>query len=188
MAAGSFWNVPNSLTLLRIALVPVVVVLLNGEVDRADTLAAFAIFLGAMFTDVLDGWIARKWDLMSAAGAFLDPLADKLMVTAALVMLVPLGWLPAWLVVILLCREIAITGLRGIAAQEGLTLAAGSMGKIKTAFQTVALGALLYHEPVAGIDPQPVGVVLMLIATFFALSSAVEYLALFFSAVGKNRS
>ena len=162
--------------------------LLVGEVDRTDTMAAFVVFGVAMLTDLADGWIARSWNMMSAAGAYLDPLADKLMVTAVLVMLVPLGWLPAWLVVILLCREIAVTGLRGIASQEGLTLAAGSLGKIKTAYQTVALCCLLLHEPVMGFNPQPAGMVLMLMATFFSLASGLEYLLLFVKATGSKPS
>ena len=81
---------------------------------------AFAIFIVAMLTDILDGYLARKWNLVSKMGMFLDPLADKLMVITTLVMLLPLGWVPHWMVALLLCRELAVTGLRGIAIQEGL--------------------------------------------------------------------
>lgn len=175
-----FWNIPNSLTVLRIALVPLVVWLLYDEPETWEHYAAFTIFVGAMLTDIIDGWLARKWNLVSAAGAYLDPLADKLMVTSVLIMLVPLGWLPAWLVVVLLCREIAITGLRGIASQEGMLLSASTLGKFKTAYQSTALGFLLFHVPTFGCDPQPAGVVLMYIATFFSLASASEYLLQFF--------
>lgn len=179
-AAGGFWNLPNTLTVIRMALIPVVVWLLSDEPEYWEHMAAFVLFVGAMITDIIDGYLARKWNLVTPAGAYLDPLADKLMVTAVLVMLVPLGWLPAWLVVLLLCREIAITGLRGIASQEGLVISASSLGKIKTAFQSTALGFLLFHVEALGIDPQPAGVVLMYIATFFSLASASEYLVQFF--------
>lgn len=179
-AASGFWNLPNTLTVIRMALVPVVVWLLSDEPEYWEHMAAFVLFVGAMITDIVDGYLARKWNLVTPAGAYLDPLADKLMVTAVLVMLVPLGWLPAWLVVVLLCREIAITGLRGIASQEGLVISASSLGKIKTAYQSTALGFLLFHVEAIGVDPQPAGVVLMYIATFFSLASAAEYLVQFF--------
>ncbi len=179
-ASGGFWNLPNSLTVLRMALIPLVVWLLSDEPVYWEHMAAFVLFVGAMITDIIDGYLARKWNLVTPAGAYLDPLADKLMVTAVLVMLVPLGWLPAWLVVVLLCREIAITGLRGIASQEGLVISASALGKVKTAYQSTALGCLLFHVELWGIDPQPAGVVLMYIATFFSLASATEYLVQFF--------
>lgn len=179
-ASGGFWNLPNSLTVLRMAMVPIVVWLLMDEPGYVEHMAAFVIFVGAMITDIIDGYLARKWNLVTPAGAYLDPLADKLMVTAVLIMLVPLGWLPAWLVVVLLCREIAITGLRGIASQEGLVISASSLGKIKTAYQSTALGFLLFHVEWMSIDPQPAGVVLMYVATFFSLASATEYLVQFF--------
>ena len=106
----------------------------------AECIIACALFSIAMITDVIDGYLARKWDLVSPMGAFLDPLADKLMVTTVLIMMIPLSWVPAWAVALLLCREITITGLRGIATQQNLILAAGGMGKIKTSFQSVAIG------------------------------------------------
>ncbi len=180
MKNRGFWNLPNTLTVMRMALIPVVVVLLNGEPQIWECFSAGVIFIIAMLTDIVDGWLARKWDLVSPAGAYLDPMADKLMVMAVLIMLIPLGWVPAWLAVVLLGRELAITGLRGIASQEGMVLSAGTMGKIKTSFQSASLSMLVLHYPILGIDVHSAGSVLLWIATFFALTSAAEYLVLFF--------
>jgi len=123
----------------------------------------------------------------------LDPLADKLMVTVSLIMLVPLGWAPAWLVALLLCREIAITGLRGIASQQNLVLAASPLGKTKTAYQSTAIGMLLWHYPVdwplfGHIDIHSCGIVLLYISVFFAMISGIEYGMLYYKATQTNRS
>lgn len=189
MARGGFWNIPNSLTVLRILLVPVMVWLLWDEPDAAELTAGWFVFVGAMVTDIIDGWLARKWNLVSPAGAYLDPLADKLMVTTVLVMLIPIGWVPAWLVVVLLCREIAITGLRGIASQEGMVISASGLGKVKTAFQSTALGFVLWFGPhYFGAAPKRAGLVLLYIATLFSLLSATEYFVQFFrQGAGKVR-
>lgn len=181
MKKAGFWNLPNSLTVARIALVPVMVWLLWDEpLTRWQAIAPCAVFVGAMLTDIVDGYLARKWDLVTPAGAYLDPMADKLMVTTTLIMLIPLGWVPAWLVALLLCRELAITGVRGIASQEGMVMSASALGKFKTAYQSTAIGFLLFHFPYLGIDPQQAGLVLLYIATFFAVISAAEYLIQFF--------
>ncbi len=172
-----FWNLPNILTLVRIACVPIVVVLLWDTPTIVESQLAFWIFIGAMITDIIDGYLARKWNLVTPIGAYLDPMADKLMVTTVLVMLVPLGWVPAWLCALLLSREIAITGLRGIASQEGITISASSLGKAKTAYQSTALGFILWQVPTLGIDPWSAGIVLLYIATAISVISAAEYFA-----------
>lgn len=184
-----FWNLPNTLTVIRIAMVPVMVWLLWDEPKGAELTAAFLVFVGAMLTDIVDGYLARKWNLVSPAGAYLDPLADKLMVTTVLVMMIPLGWIPAWLVVVLLCREIAITGLRGIASHEGMVISASTLGKLKTSFQSTALGFILWFGPTPfGVEPRRAGLVLLYIGTLFALLSAAEYLIQFFrQGAGKTR-
>ena len=112
MRREGFWNLPNALTVIRILLVPVMVWLLWDEPSFKEGVVSCSIFVAAMITDIVDGWLARKWDLVSPVGAYLDPLADKLMTVTVLVMLIPLGRVPAWIVVVLLCRELAITGLR----------------------------------------------------------------------------
>lgn len=172
------WNIPNLLTLLRVLMIPVVMVLIQDDPTREEAALAAGVFVLAMLTDLLDGYLARKWNQTSPLGAYLDPLADKLMVAAVLIMLIPLGWAPAWLVFILLAREMAITGLRGLASQQGWVLAAGTMGKIKTTYQTVALTLLLLHYPLFGVDLHSAGIVLLWFATFFAMTSAIEYFAL----------
>lgn len=170
-----FWNLPNAITVARCLMVPVVVWLLWDRPDRVQSAACCVIFVLAMLSDVLDGWLARRWDLQSAAGAFLDPLADKLMVLTTLVMLIPHGWVPAWMVVVLESRELAIGGLRQIAVSEGMVIAAGSLGKFKTAYQSTALGFLLWHYPTLGIDAHSVGILLLWVSIAFSLASAGEY-------------
>lgn len=175
MRGKGFWNLPNILTVLRIAVIPVMVWLLLEEPTEFEAKVSVVIFVAAMITDIVDGWLARKWDLVSPVGAFLDPLADKLMTITILVMLVPLGRAPAWIVALLLCREVSITGLRGIASQEGLVIAASSLGKLKTAYLATAIGFLLWHHEFMGCDTHSAGIVLLWIATFCSLFSGFHY-------------
>lgn len=182
-----FWNLPNILTLLRIAAIPFVAAMLWNKPTEWEAIGACVLFVAAMITDILDGYLARKWNLLTPMGAYLDPLADKLMVTVVLIMLIPLGWAPAWLISLLLCREIAITGLRGIASQQNLVLAASPLGKTKTAYQSTAIGMLLWHYPVnwplfGHIDVHSCGIVMLYISVFFALISGVEYGYLYYKA------
>ena len=175
MRGKGFWNLPNILTVLRIAVIPLMVWLLLEEPTEFEAIVSVVIFVAAMITDIVDGWLARKWDLVSPVGAFLDPLADKLMTITILVMLVPLGRAPAWVVALLLCREVAITGLRGIASQEGMVIAASSLGKLKTAYLGTAIGFLLWHHEAMGCDAHSAGIVLLWIATFCSLFSGLHY-------------
>jgi len=149
-----FFNLPNTLTMCRILIIPVVLVFITFE-SRINCFIAAGLFALASITDYLDGWLARRRGLITVLGKFLDPLADKLIVASTLVMLIPLGRIPAWVVVLLLARELAITGLRGIASSEGLVIAASQGGKWKTAFQLVGILALIIHYPypVAIITP-----------------------------------
>ena len=194
-----FWNIPNTITVGRILAVPVMVLVLMpaaGEttLSRQTCVIAMAIFVGAMITDIIDGYLARKWGLVSVAGAFLDPLADKLMVVTTLVMLVPLGWLPAWLVALMICRELTITALRTIAVSEGIVLKASLLGKYKTAAQSTALGFLLWHYPtnlfgLFEVNAHSIGIALVYFALLFSMWSALDYLLQFFRHVAeKERS
>ena len=194
-----FWNIPNSITVGRIAAVPVMVWLLWQPASATEVpsreicIITMAIFVGAMITDIIDGYLARKWGLVSVIGAFLDPLADKLMVTATLIMLVPLGWLPGWIVAVLICRELTITALRTIAVSEGLVLKASLWGKYKTASQATALGFLLWHHPtklfwVVDINAHACGIAIMYVALFFSLWSGWLYLSQFFAHVSSKNS
>jgi len=138
------WNIPNILTLMRIAAIPLIVLLLlTGE--RESSFWAAALFSAASFTDWLDGFLARRMGIVTVFGKFLDPIADKLIVMAALIMIIPLERVPAWMVLVILGREIIITGLRGIASSEGIVIEASELGKFKTIFQIVAIIALLLH-------------------------------------------
>jgi len=136
----------NSLTLLRILAVPVVVVALLGETPNGDALAA-GVFALAALTDGLDGYFARSRDAVTTFGKLMDPLADKLLITAALVSLVSLDRLQAWVAMVIIAREIAVTGLRVIAAERGVVIAASWMGKAKTVLQIAAVIALIAANP-----------------------------------------
>lgn len=140
------FNLPNALTLLRILAVPVIVVALLDETANGDTLAA-AVFALAALTDGFDGYIARSRGAITTFGKLMDPLADKLLVTAALVSLVSLDRLAAWVAMVIIAREFAITGLRAIAAERGLVIAASWLGKVKTVLQIGAVFALIAFDP-----------------------------------------
>ncbi len=178
-----FWNLPNTITVARCLAVPLMVWLLWDKPGRAESVVACVVFVVAMLSDVLDGYLARKWGLQSVMGAFLDPLADKLMVIATLVMLVAHGWVEPWMVVVLESRELFISSLRTIAVSEGMVIAAGSLGKFKTAYQATALGFLLWHHTttlwVVGltVDAHSIGVLLLWISMGFSIVSGWEYFA-----------
>jgi CDP-diacylglycerol---glycerol-3-phosphate 3-phosphatidyltransferase len=162
-------NLPNTLTLLRIFLVPVVVVALLDETPNGDLIAA-GVFALAALTDGLDGYIARSRGDITTFGKLMDPLADKLLVTAALVSLVSLGRLEAWIAMVIIAREFAVTGLRGVAAEQGVVIQASALGKIKTAIQVVAIVALI------ATDPAPLGVdVLVYVMLAVTVASGVDY-------------
>src|SRR5579863_2536237 len=144
-------NIPNFLTISRIFFVPLLVaalvqqdvkIMVRGMSFTNDWLA-LAIFLVAAATDLLDGYLARRWQQVTTIGTLLDPIADKLLVSAALIALVQEKVVPAWLVVLLIGREFAVSGLRSIAASEGFTIAASELGKTKTVFQVVAISLLM---------------------------------------------
>jgi len=139
-------NLPNFLTLLRIVAVPVVVVALLDETPNGDMLAAIVFALAAL-TDGLDGYIARSRNAVTTFGKLMDPLADKLLITAALVSLVSLNRLPAWVAMVIIAREFLITGVRSIAAERGVVIAASWMGKVKTVLQIAAVFALIIVNP-----------------------------------------
>jgi CDP-diacylglycerol--glycerol-3-phosphate 3-phosphatidyltransferase len=162
-------NVPNVLTVLRILAVPVIVVALLEETPDGDVLAA-AVFALAAVTDGLDGYIARRREAVTTFGKLMDPLADKLLIVAALVTLVSLGRLAAWVAMVIIARELAVTGLRTIAAEQGVVIAASWLGKLKTALQVAAVFALITW------DPAPVAVhVLVYLAVALTVISGADY-------------
>lgn len=186
-------NLPNLLTFLRILMIPAVLVFLEQGSPRACFWAA-VIYSAAAVTDMLDGWLARRQGLVSILGKFLDPLADKLIVAAVLVWLVSMGRMPAWAVVVLLSREITITALRGIASSEGLVIAAGDGGKLKTALQMIGLICLIVGYPYefwfvvdfGRVDFVHVGRLLVYLSIVFSITSAASYLQLFAQAIDRK--
>ena len=139
-------NIPNALTMLRILAVPVVVVALLAEVPNGD-LVAGVVFAQAALTDGLDGYIARRRDSVTTFGKLMDPLADKLLIVAALVSLVALDRLEAWIAMVIIARELAVTGLRAVAVEQGVVISASWLGKVKTALQIAAVIALIAVDP-----------------------------------------
>ena len=178
-------HLPNLISILRILLVPVLVVLLRSPSRTGAVLAALTFFL-ACWSDFLDGYLARRHGITSTLGKLLDPLADKLIVMAVLVMLAALPRqpaVPAWLVVVVVGRELAVTGLRAIASGEGIVLAAEELGKYKTIYQMFALTGLLMHYRFFGVDWHAGGMYFLAIATVLSVWSGLEYHVKVFRAV-----
>lgn len=172
------WNLPNAISILRILTAPVLILFLLSP-DKETSFIAAIIFAIAALTDWLDGYLARRMDVETTFGKFLDPLADKLLIATCLVMLIPLGRAPAWMAAVIIGREIAVTGLRGMASLEGVVIAAGSLGKYKTAFQIAAVIALIMHYRLLGIDFHALGIVILWIALVFTLWSGIDYFVKF---------
>jgi CDP-diacylglycerol--glycerol-3-phosphate 3-phosphatidyltransferase len=193
-AASPILNLPNILTLTRIAAIPLMAALLMSPSQPAGFWAA-AVFSMASVTDWLDGYLARRMGIVTIFGKFLDPIADKLIVMAALIMILPYGRIPAWMVLVILGREIIITGLRGIASSEGIVIQASDLGKYKTIFQIVAIIGLLLHYDynwLFGIEQQllhvnmhNVGMFFLWIATLLTVWSGVDYLARFIRIIAR---
>ena len=193
-SSGTIWNIPNILTLLRIAAIPVIVVQLLSPSRDAGFWAA-AVFSAASVTDWLDGYLARRMGIVTVFGKFLDPIADKLIVMAALIMIIPYDRVPAWMVLVILGREIIITGLRGIASSEGIVIAASDLGKFKTIFQIVAIIGLLLHydypwffsvnHPLLLVNMHHVGMFYLWIAFVITVWSGVDYLAKFMRVIAR---
>ena len=170
----AIFNLPNTLTLFRIACIPLLVILLFFPRKTTSFLAAL-VFALASISDLLDGFIARRRQLVTTLGKFLDPLADKLVVSAALIMLIPLGRVPAWMVVVIVGRELAITGLRTVAGSEGKVISADYLGKQKMVFQIVAILGLLLHYEYYGVNFHAVGMFFMWLAVVMTLWSGFNY-------------
>lgn len=182
-------NLPNFLTLLRIFFVPLLVAVLvqqNEEYDFGGArfsgpIVALWIFLAAAFTDLLDGYLARRWKQITTVGTLLDPIADKLLISAALISLVQTQHVPAWLAILLVGREFAISGLRTIAAASGYTIKANDLGKTKMVFQVIAIALVILstrYEELTTAANWMMGVVV-----FFSVASALSYFGKFWSVI-----
>jgi CDP-diacylglycerol--glycerol-3-phosphate 3-phosphatidyltransferase len=167
-------NLPNKLTILRIILIPVFVVFLLINIPYGDYFAA-AIFILAALTDSLDGYLARRWKQVTRLGVLLDPLADKLLITAALISLVELGRIPGWIAIVIVGREFAISGLRAIKAGDGIVIPASIWGKLKTLTQVIAVLLVILENTYRSITVLPIGLWAMYIAVVITIISGVEY-------------
>ena len=171
-------NLPNRLTMARVAMIPAIVGLMMAG-GKLWGLMALGLFIAASITDFFDGRIARRDGLITDFGKFMDPIADKLLVTAVMIMLTECGVLPGWMLVIFVAREFMISGLRLVAAGKGHVLAAGRLGKIKTATQMVALiiTMALYYS-MGGMTPETyaISMALLGVALFFSVWSGIDYM------------
>jgi CDP-diacylglycerol--glycerol-3-phosphate 3-phosphatidyltransferase len=177
-----FWNLPNTITVFRTAVVPILL-LLPLFPGRSGSQAIAWCFIVAAVSDLVDGWLARRGQMVTHIGKLLDPLADKLIVSTALIVMLAMGRIPVWatwMVVVIVGRELAVTGLRGIASADGQVIAAAPGGKIKAVVQNVAVGALLFHEPQLGLPAHEIGMTLLGLATALTLVSGYQYFAGYF--------
>lgn len=167
-------NLPNMLTIFRIILIPIFVIILLVRIPYGDFAAAI-IFIIAALTDSLDGYLARKWKQVTKLGIILDPLADKMLITAALISLVELGRIPGWIAIVILAREFAVTGLRSLKAEEGVIIPASNLGKIKTITQIVAVVLVISQNMYQPYIDLPLGVWAMYLAVIITVVSGLEY-------------
>jgi len=176
---------PNILTLFRIAAAPGIMILLLFPTGKLSTFLAAILFSAGAITDYLDGYFARTRGLISNFGKAMDPLADKLLVSSTLIMMVSCGWIPGWVVCIIIGREIAVTGLRGIIAEGGKDVSASFLGKYKTGFQIAAIIPLLLHFPYFGINFHAVGMFFLWGALILTVWSGADYFIKFRSLLQK---
>jgi CDP-diacylglycerol--glycerol-3-phosphate 3-phosphatidyltransferase len=169
---------PNSLTFFRIAAVPLLIVLMLSP-SRLSGFFATLVFTIAAITDYFDGYIARRFKLVSNLGKIMDPLADKLLVSSAFIMMIPFGRVPAWVVCVIIGRELAVTGLRNIISEKGQDVSASNLGKWKTGCQIAAIIPLLLHYPYFGIEFHAIGYVLVWLALAVTVWSGVDYFVRF---------
>ena len=180
--AETFWNLPNTITVLRTAAVPLMLALPWYTDERSSAIFAW-IYIVAAVSDLVDGWLARRHKTITHIGKLLDPLADKLLVSTSLIVLLAVGRIPdwaVWMVVVIVGRELAVTGLRGIASAGGTVVAANGLGKLKTVTQNIAIGALLFHYETIGLNAQFVGLVFLTLATGLTIYSGYAYFAEYF--------
>ena len=168
-------NLPNKLTILRVIMIPffVVALLYDGGANQNMRYVAAALFIIASLTDMLDGKIARKYNLVTNFGKFMDPLADKLLVCSALICMIELRELPAWMVIIIISREFIISGFRLVAADNGIVIAASYWGKFKTTFQMIAVILMIFNIPAL----KTVTFIMLAAAVVLTIVSLVDYVA-----------
>lgn len=194
---GTILNVPNIISMARIIAVPIFMLAMmmidrkNPELRLRNAFGAQLacwIYVIACLSDLVDGYYARRYNIISDLGKFLDPLADKLLNLAAIIMMIPLGWVPAWLVTLLIAREVTITTLRGAAASEGHhVIEASKWGKYKTAFGNVGTAALVLHYPFWGVHWNLIGWVCFVTFAVFSIGSGIHYCWSYFAHHARNK-
>jgi CDP-diacylglycerol--glycerol-3-phosphate 3-phosphatidyltransferase len=167
-------SMPNGVTILRILAIPLILVLLF-YVGRGYQLLTGLLFLGAAVTDTFDGYLARRRGVVTTLGKFLDPLADKLLIATSLIALIPAREVPVWMVIVIVGREIAITGLRGMAVSQDIVISASALGKYKTVFEVASIFFLILNGSYFFINFHPIGMVLLWVALGIAIISGVDY-------------
>jgi CDP-diacylglycerol--glycerol-3-phosphate 3-phosphatidyltransferase len=180
-------NLPNAITLLRTGVIPVLFFLLLLPGPDGSLLIA-CIFVAASLTDLLDGYIARRYQIVTTMGKFLDPIADKLVVNTAMILLIPLGRIPAWIVAVMIIRDFTVDGIRAIASSEGVIIQSSRLAKQKTLCQVVAVTALMIHYPFLGADAHLVGMAFLYLALVLSVYSGLAYLVRFLSEIVKIKN
>jgi len=173
------FNLPNTISMLRIGVIPVLFCLLLSP-GKVMSLVIAVLFIAAALTDLLDGYIARKYRIVTTMGKFLDPIADKLIVNTAMILMIPINRIPAWIVAVIIIRDFAVDGLRHIASSNGIIIQASQLGKRKTLCQIFAVSALMIHYPFIGADAHSVGMVILYIALVLTVLSGAEYFSKFY--------
>jgi len=172
------FNLPNTLTAFRLLCIPGVIICLHFGGKLSSFLSALFFSL-AFITDILDGYFARRYGLVTVFGKFLDPLADKILVSLTMIMLVRLHWIPAWMVMVIIAREMAVTGLRSVAVSEGIVIQASSLGKYKTIFQASAVIGLCLHYKYMDVDFHKIGMIFLWVALVLTIWSGWAYFSQF---------
>jgi len=172
-------NLPNAITMLRVTVIPALFLLLLSP-DPELSLFIAILFILAALTDLLDGYVARRYGITTKIGKLLDPMADKIIVSAAMILLIPIGRIPAWIVAIMIIRDLVVDGIRSIASVSGRVIGASQLAKKKTLCQIVAVSALIIHYPLWVIDAHGVGMVILYLALALSIVSAADYIQKFY--------
>jgi CDP-diacylglycerol--glycerol-3-phosphate 3-phosphatidyltransferase len=175
-------SLPNGVTIIRVLAIPIILVLLIYP-GRIYQLITALLFLAAAVTDTFDGYLARRRGMVTTLGKFLDPLADKLLIVTSLIALIPARDVPVWMVIVIVGREIAVTGLRGIAVSQDIVISASPMGKYKTVFEVASIFFLILNGGFLTIDFYVVGMAFLWISLAIAVFSAIDYFKKFLNSI-----
>jgi len=180
------FNLPNTISIFRIGVIPILFLLLLSPGPTMSLVLA-VLFIIAALTDLLDGYIARRYQIVTTMGKFLDPIADKLIVNTAMILMIPIGRIPAWIVAVIVIRDFTVDGMRNIASSKGVIIQASLLGKRKTLCQIFAVSALMIHYPFLWADAHLVGMVILYIALFMTVISGIDYFSKFYRTIIQKR-